>query len=254
MREADFDVSRDGSFVVTSWHDPAPGASIRGTLVHIDLATAQRTTIADDPDADLELPAISPDGTAVAFTRETHSTPDKAPRITLCHMRFSEPFIELTGEWDRWPTSVTWCADGSALIVTADENGRGPVFAVDPSSGAVIRLTDDDYTYSDVRTAPEGVVYAMRSSYALPPQPVRIDPDGTVTELPCVERPQLPGTLTEVTAAADDDRPVRSWLALPHGDRPAPLVLWIHGGPLASWNAWTGGGIRGCCRPRAMPC
>jgi dipeptidyl aminopeptidase/acylaminoacyl peptidase len=236
--EADFDVSPDGTFVVTSWHDPAPGASIRGTVVRIDLATAQRSTVADDPDADLEHPTISPDGTAVAFIRETHSTPDKAPRITLCHMRSGEPFVELTAEWDRWPTSVTWSVDGSVLIVTADEGGRGPVFAVAPSSGTVTRLTDDDYTYSDVRTAPEDVIFAMRSSYAQPPHPVRIDPDGTVTELSCAERPKLPGTLTEVTAAADDGQPVRSWLALPHGDTQAPLVLWMHGGPLASWNAW----------------
>ena len=238
LGEADFDVSPDGTFVVTSWHDPAPGASIRGTLVRIDLATAQRATVADDPDADLEHPTISPDGTAVAFIRETHSTPDKAPRITLCHMRSGEPFVELTAEWDRWPTSVTWSVDGSVLIVTADEGGRGPVFAVAPSSGTVTRLTDDDYTYSDVRTAPEDVMFAMRSSYAQPPHPVRIDPDGTVTELSCAERPKLPGTLTEVTAAADDGQPVRSWLALPHGDTQAPLVLWMHGGPLASWNAW----------------
>jgi dipeptidyl aminopeptidase/acylaminoacyl peptidase len=238
LREADFDVSSDGTFVVTSWHDPAPGASVRGSLVRIELATAERTTIADDPEADLRLPAISPDGTAVAFTRETHSTPDKAPRITLCHMRFGEPFAELTGEWDRWPTSVTWSADGSVLIVTADENGRGPVFAVDPASGAVTRLTNDDYTYSDVRAAPQGVVYAMRSSYARPPHPVRIDPDGTVTELPCVAVPELPGALTEVAATADDGQPIRSWLALPHGDAQAPLVLWVHGGPLASWNTW----------------
>jgi len=238
LGEADFDVSPDGTFVVTSWHDPAPGASIRGTLVRIDLATAQRATVADDPDADLEHPTISPDGTAVAFIRETHSTPDKAPRITLCHMRSGEPFVELTAEWDRWPTSVTWSVDGSVLIVTADEGGRGPVFAVAPSSGTVTRLTDDDYTYSDVRTAPEDVIFAMRSSYAQPPHPVRIDPDGTVTELSCAERPELPGTLTEVTAAADDGQPVRSWLALPHGDTQAPLVLWMHGGPLASWNAW----------------
>src|SRR5215212_4487359 len=232
LREADFDVSADGSFIVTSWHAPAPRTSIRGTLVRIDRETGQRTTIAEDPDADLELPAISPDGSALAFTRETFSTLDKAPRITLCHMRFGEPFAELTTEWDRWPTSVTWSADGSTLIVTADENGRGPIFAVDPSGGAVTRLTDDDYTYSDVRTAAEGVVYAMRSSYAVPPHPVRIDPDGAVTELPCVDRPELPGTLTEVNATADDSEPVRSWLALPHGDAAAPLLLWVHGGPL----------------------
>ena len=93
---------------MTSWHDPAPGAAIRVMLVRIDLATGERTTIADDPDADLGAPAISPDGASVAFARETISTPDKAPRITLCHMRFGESFTPLAVEWDRWPTSVTW--------------------------------------------------------------------------------------------------------------------------------------------------
>ncbi len=31
---------------------------------------------------------------------------------------------------------------------------------------------------------------------------------------------------------------MRSWLVLPDGDAQAPLVLWIHGGPLGSWNSW----------------
>jgi dipeptidyl aminopeptidase/acylaminoacyl peptidase len=238
LREADFDISADGSFVVSSWHDPAPGAAIRGSLVRIDLATSERSVIADDPGADLASPAISPDGKSVAFTRETISTPDKAPRITLCLMRFGEPSRELTADWDRWPTSVRWTVDGSALIVTADENGRGPIFAIDPSTGAATRLTDDDYTYSDVCVAPAGVLYAMRSSYTSPPHPVRIAADGAVTVLPVVDPPRLPGTLTELTATADDGQPIRSWLALPADDGPAPLLLWVHGGPLASWNTW----------------
>jgi pimeloyl-ACP methyl ester carboxylesterase len=35
---------------------------------------------------------------------------------------------------------------------------------------------------------------------------------------------------------------VRSWLVLPKGasaDAPAPLVVWVHGGPLASWTTWS---------------
>ncbi|MBE0975100.1 S9 family peptidase, partial [Escherichia coli] len=35
---------------------------------------------------------------------------------------------------------------------------------------------------------------------------------------------------------------VRGWLVLPEGEAPAgghPLLLWIHGGPLGSWNAWS---------------
>jgi dipeptidyl aminopeptidase/acylaminoacyl peptidase len=236
LREADFDVSADGGFVVTTWRDPAPGAATRATLVRIDRGSARRTVVAEDPGADLAHPSISPDGSAVAFLRETHSTPVRAPRITLCRMTFGEPYVELTAGWDRWPTSVSWSADGSVLLVTADDNGRGPIFTVDPVTGAVAALTTDDYTYSDVHTAPDGVVFAMRSSYARPPHPVRIEPDGTVTELACVAAPELPGTLTEVTTTGA--HPVRSWLALPAGDGPAPLVLWVHGGPLGSWNAW----------------
>ncbi|KAA0083404.1 S9 family peptidase [Mycolicibacterium sp. P9-64] len=238
MHEVATDVSDDGRFVVTSWHAPGPGASVRSSLVRIDVGTGERTVIAEDPDADLEFPAISPDGTTVAFVRETVATPHQAPRITLCVMRFGEPFVEIATAWDRWPTSVSWSADGTVLVVTADEAGRGPIFTVDPSTSEVVRRTDDDFTYSDVSAAPGGVLFATRSSYATPQHPVRIDPDGTVTVLPCVELPGLPGELVELTAAASDGTPVRSWLTLPEGDGPAPLVLWIHGGPLGSWNAW----------------
>lgn len=258
LREAHFDLSRDGAFLVTTWQGPAPGAALRTTLVHVDVATGRRTTIVDDRDADLGNPAVSPDGQSVAYTRETISTPRKAPRITLCLLRFGEEPVELTTGWDRWPTSVTWSADGSSVIVTADDHGRGPIFAVDPDTGAVRTLVADDFTYSDVRPAPGGVLFALRSSYAAPQHPVRIDADGTVTVLDCVALPDLPGTLTEVTATTADGRTVRSWMVLPHGEAAgsyssrerssascssrerssAPLLLWIHGGPLASWNAW----------------
>jgi dipeptidyl aminopeptidase/acylaminoacyl peptidase len=112
------------------------------------------------------------------------------------------------------------------------------VFRIRIDDGSVERLTTDDFAYTDVTTGPDGVVYALRSSYAAPPHPVRIDRDGTVTALPCVGSPTLPGSLTEVAAAAGDGTEVRSWLVLPEGDTPAPLLLWVHGGPLASWNSW----------------
>ncbi len=92
--------------------------------------------------------------------------------------RIGDEFVEIATDWDRWPASVTWSADGATVVVTADDGGRCPVFAVDPATSTVTRITDDDYSYSDVRTAPGGVLYALRSSYAAPPHPVRIDADG----------------------------------------------------------------------------
>lgn len=238
LNEATIDVSSDGSFAVASWQIPGPGASLRSVLVRIDVGTGDRTVIAEDPDADLGRPAISPDGAAVAFIRETHSTPERAPRITLCRMNFGAQAEDLTAHWDRWPTSVIWSADGARLLVTADDNGRAPIFAIDPLTGEVTALTDDDFAYSQLQPTPDGPLFALRSNYRTPPHPVRIDADGTMTVLACAEFPELPGELVELTTTADDATPVRSWLTLPAGDDPVPLVLWVHGGPLGSWNTW----------------
>ena len=239
LRETGVDLSPDGRFLVASWQLPGPGASRHSVLVRVELATGDRAVIADDADADLWSPAISPDGTAVAYVRESYSTPGRAPRITLGYKRFGEESVALATDWDRWPASVTWSRDGRALIVTADQDGRCPVFSIGLADGEVTQLTSDDFAYTDVVATPDGVLYALRSSYAAPPHPVRIEPGGAVTELPCVEPPSLPGTLTEVTAKARDGARVRSWLVLPDGESPAPLLLWIHGGPLHSWNCWS---------------
>ena len=238
LNEAAVDVSRDGAFVVASWSVSGPAASLRTVLVRIDVGTGEREVIIDDPEADLGSPAVSPDGRAVAFIRQTHSTPHDSPRFTLCCMEFGGQIRELTADWDRWPASVAWSRDGSTLLVTADDNGRCPVFTVDPGTGAVAQLTHDDFAYTDLRPVPDGSVFALRSSYLRPSHPVRIDADGSVTDLPCVEFPCLPGELTEVVATASDGSRVRSWLTLPAGDGSAPLLLWVHGGPLGSWNMW----------------
>lgn len=239
LGDADFTLSPDGRFAVATWRIAVPRAALRSVLMRIDLQTGERSVIAEDPAADLEHPCVSPDGTAVAFTRESISTPEQAPRITLCHLDLD------SGEWtelatqDRWPSSVTWVHDGSALLVTADDNGRGPIFEI-TLDGKIRKVTDDDFSYSDVTGVPDGVIYALRSSYAAPPHPVRIDASGEITVLPCVELPTLPGELTEIIATAADGTPVRSWLVLPPpSTAPAPLLLWIHGGPLGSWNAWS---------------
>ena len=239
LHEAGFDISPDGQFLVTTWRVAGPGPVQRSVLLRVDFESGRRTVIADDPDADLERPAISPDCKAVAFTRETIANPDCAPRRTLHYLRFGEEPAVVAPDWDRWPTSVAWSSDGTSLIVTADQAGRAPVFTIDVSTSTVTQLTTDDFAYTDVRPAPAGVLYALRSSITSPPHPVRIDPDGSITVLPCIELPRLPGTLEEITASAPDRTRVRSWLVLPENPGPAPLLVWIHGGPVASWNGWS---------------
>jgi dipeptidyl aminopeptidase/acylaminoacyl peptidase len=258
LREAQYDFSPDGTFVVSTWRLPHAKGEHRSILVLIDIDSRQRTVLVDDPHADLGDPVISPAGTAVAFVRETLSDGATATRSTL-HV------VELDGEkpgqvrdvaahWDRWTTSHQWLPDGAGLLVTADQDGRAPIFIVDLEQDTVTQLTHDDYAYSDLQVAPDArFVYALRASYLAPAHPVRIQlvPDenrmpGTVTVLRApAPPPTLPGTLTEVrtsVGSGEDETEIRGWLAVPDGSgpqNPAPLLLWIHGGPLSSWNTWS---------------
>ncbi|GAA1403087.1 S9 family peptidase [Pseudonocardia kongjuensis] len=249
LDETAFDVSPDGSTVVTGWHRAHGHGSWRPGIVAIDTVTGEHRDLLSDDGHEYGDPRISPDGRTVVVRRERVSTPQVAPRTDLVLVPLAGGAARPVAEgWDRWPTSVRWTADSSALIVTADDGGRGPLFRIDLAPGAdtVTRLTGDHGCYTDPCPSPDGRwVYALRNAVDAAPAPVRVDAtarDGAPVQLrgpvPAV---QLPGGLTEVETTAPDGTRLRSWLVLPDGagpDRPAPLLLWIHGGPLASWNAW----------------
>ncbi|GAA2018660.1 S9 family peptidase [Nakamurella flavida] len=252
LREADLDLTADGSRIVLTWRRPEARGSLRSELHLIDRATGEVRVLLADPGADLGTPRFSPDGSRVALLRESDSTPHLAPRTTLQIVDLADGAVQdLAGDWDRWPSSISWLPDSSALVVTADDRGRGPVFLVhltEPGRG-VEQLTHEDAVFTDVRVAPDGsALFALRTSYLAPAHPVRIElttgQRGRVTALPApAASPALPGRLTEISTGADGDTPpTRAWLALPEGagpESPAPLLLWVHGGPLGSWNAWS---------------
>ena len=242
------DLSQDGRWLVTGWNRPTTGGARVGEIHLVEVSSGEPRVLRADDGADLMSPRFSPDGTKVAYIREVLATPQRAVEMSVEVVSIGDGSVVALGSgWDRWPSGLTWLPDGSGLLVTADQDGRGPIFRL-ALDGAVIQVTHDDFTYSDVVVAPDGsAAYALRTSYLAPLHPVRIAlagaEAGTAVLLPApAPGPTLPGSLVEVRAAASDGVPVRGWLALPAGAdaaRPAPLLLWIHGGPLGSWNAWS---------------
>ena len=248
LPEAHFDIAPDGSSVVTTWRRSVVGAS-GDDLVLIDRATGERRVLTDGHGWYNE-PAFSPDGRSIAAWRSTDGSPEEAARgdLVLIDVATGEERV-LAAELDRWPAAPLWAPDGTAILFTADDAGCVPIFRLDLADGRLTRLTTDA-AYSDVCISPDGeTVYALRSHPDRPPHVVRLDAravDQSPTELrsPATPIGKLPrrGIVERLTATADDGVEIGSWLLRPKAasaKRPAPLVVFVHGGPLGSWAGWS---------------
>ena len=243
----DFALSPDGRFLARTEEVPDGPAGRRTRVTLISTADATARALVDDPLADVYSPRFSPDGSALVCVREQLSTYAEPPDYTLLLVDLdSGRAQDLTPGFDRWPSAPQFDADGSAVYFLADDDGRHALFRVDVDGGAPVRLTAEG-SYSDLQVAPDGdALYALRSGYDTPSVPVRLDPRATGQNPAPLPNPgtiaTLPGTLHEVEATAADGARVQSWLVLPEGasaENPAPLLLWIHGGPLMSWSTWS---------------
>ncbi|MBB6405885.1 dipeptidyl aminopeptidase/acylaminoacyl peptidase [Arthrobacter sp. AZCC_0090] len=242
-------VSPDGKTIYTSLAKPLAKADTRFVLAAVDVASGSLKVLLDQEGMSYFQGPVSPDGTMLAVVSESDSTPREAPQVKLHLLNVAagetldlEP---LAPGWDRWGSPAAWLPDARSLLVTADDDGATPVFRVGVADGTVTRVTRDAAAYTDVVVSPDGLsAFALRSSYQFPAEAVRIDlATGGVERLPApAERPNIKGSLERVKATAADGSRVPAYLALPEGAseaNPAPLLLWIHGGPLGSWNAWT---------------
>ncbi|MDW3214120.1 MAG: S9 family peptidase [Ilumatobacteraceae bacterium] len=239
-------LSPSGRLLAYPQRVPDGPAGWRSRLVVVDTGTSELRVLGDADDASMEAPAFSPDSSRIVFVRQQQSTHDEPPDQTLVVVDLATGDAdELTPGFDRWPDSPQFDAAGTAVYFVADDDGHRPIFRVVPGETPV-RLTAEG-AYSDLQVAADGsAIYALRSTVDTPPEPVRLDPSAAGQVPTVLPHPgaitSVPGTFRSVDAEAADGARVQSWLVLPDGasaESPAPLVLWIHGGPLMSWNAWS---------------
>lgn len=185
---------------------------------------------------------FSPSGDRVLIGRHRHWTQAASLHagVELLDLATGES-APVWPELDHWFDPV-WL-DENTLVATSDDTGRGSVWIGDVTDAAPRRLAGgpgQDLAFSDLSLA-GGEIIASASGIRIAPHPVRIDRgSGAIEELPNPADVLVQsGTLTEVTAQAEDGTELRAWLRLPDGEGPHPLVVFAHGGPWGSWNAWT---------------
>nr|WP_296074946.1 prolyl oligopeptidase family serine peptidase [uncultured Actinoplanes sp.] len=239
-----FDVTADGERVVAERLVAGRGGT------RVDLVVAERhaggwrwRSLCAETGVSFTEPAFSPDGRLVscARTEAVAGAPEPLGR-RLWLTGLDGCGRPLAGAFDGWPLEVVWAPDGERLYFTADRDGSRPVYAVNLAGDAVRRLTA--VGAYDRLTVAGGSVYAVRSAIDAPPAPVRLDPDAPPGRrgpfaLPSpLPAPAVPGVLERVSVRAADGRRVPGWLCRPPGG-PAPLQVWLHGGPYATWAAWS---------------
>ncbi|HEX6933856.1 MAG TPA: prolyl oligopeptidase family serine peptidase, partial [Streptosporangiaceae bacterium] len=250
LDEQAFCLSPDGTTAVTGWQVPEPSGEYRDELVVIDVETGKRRTLLGASGTDFGAPAVSADGAHVVAIRSEHDSYARPGDVTLVIVPLDSENTEardLLAGFDRRPLAAVWAPDGQSVYFTADDNGRGPIFAVRPGTGEVSRITTDDAAYDFLCPSRDGrALYALRASVSEPPTPVRIDLTDLAADPVRLQAPglplEVPGRVEEVSATAGDGVRIRGWLVLPDSasaQSPAPLVLWVHGGPWMSWNAWS---------------
>ncbi|MEU3527936.1 S9 family peptidase [Streptomyces sp. NPDC038707] len=242
-------LSPDGSLVacVRAANDLAPDTNV---VVVADAATGTGRRTFSRPGHQYYRMAFTADGTALVCERQREETHDTEWRVTLVAFDLaSGEETDLLPDFDNWPwpgrAVVSPVPGDDTLWFTGDERGHCPVFRRD-ADGTITRLTASG-AYSSLCVTPDGTtLYALRSAIDSPPRVVRLDTVTPDQHPVFLDAPgglgPLPGTLTEVRTRADDGFPLRAWLVLPDGaspEHPAPLLVVPHGGPQASWSAWT---------------
>src|SRR5699024_7316615 len=250
LRNTSADLAPDASAVATTWTERVRGGETRTSIVLLDTSTGeQRPFLPADQGTQYAAPVFSRDGDYLAVTRYTVATPTDTtyPFLEIHPVGGGEAVAVDVG--DLTVTGYTWTESGT-LLVTGDLHSSGAVLAVDPGTGQVVRIADGG-VYASLSAYGDQVV-ALRSDVASPARPVLLAADGEAAvsgpggdrglELPAPGSVAgLPGTLEWVHTDVDGIE-VGGWLCLPAGasaDDPAPVMLWIHGGPHGSYNAWS---------------
>ena len=250
FEETGTDITPDGRTVIAARNNASAIPEMAADLVAYDLATGEARVLTPG-DGWYDAPACSPDGRSVAALRISRGSPDTAASAGLVVIDIATGAQRaLAADLDRWPNEPVWAPDGSAIFFTADDDGHAAVFRVEiggDDDGRVSRLAFEG-AYSDLCPSPDGTaLFALRSTIATPPRIVRLDARA-VDQVPAELASSIdeggivaPGIAERLTATAADGTAIGSWLIRPADasvEAPAPLVAFVHGGPLGSWNSW----------------
>ncbi|MEP7083742.1 MAG: S9 family peptidase [Betaproteobacteria bacterium] len=259
--EAEFTVSRDGRFAALTSATLGADRIEDMALLLFDLESGTERVLAAAPRTTFDHPRFSRDGRRIACIANTRSVERVGkPALTVVEVDSGAARV-IAADWDRWPSPAAWNVDGSALIVTADDDGATPVFRIDARTGATTRLTAnaEGGAHGDLEVAADGSIVGVRSTLRSPPEVFVLAGSMDAGQTPKMLAP-LSGfahdasvTIEDMRTESTDGASIQSWIVKPaQANARLPVLFAIHGGPIGSfgdgwhwrWNAllWANAG------------
>jgi dipeptidyl aminopeptidase/acylaminoacyl peptidase len=184
-------------------------------------------------------PQFSPDGKLLLWSsmKRAGFEADKE-RMMIMDWPFSGTMRDVSESLDGSPGSLQWAADGSTVYFTAPFREAHQIYKLDPASGSIVRLTDGNHDYQDVRVAGD-MLLATRTTFVNPAEIYRINPvDGKSEEISFVNKELLDRlnkpTFEKRFITTTDHKQMVTWVIYPPGfdeTKKYPLLLMCTGGP-----------------------
>ena len=260
--EAEFAVSRDGRSAALTSATLGADRIEDIALLMFDLDSGSARVLAAAPRTTFDHPRFSRDGRRLACVTKLRSSERVGkPALTLIDVASGEATV-IAADWDRWPAPGDWTLDGTALIVSADDDGVTPVYRIDAATGVTTRLSAlaEGGAHGEFEVGPDGSIVGVRSTLHSPPE-VFVLPS-SVAGAPHVPRMLAPlsgfthgdsVSIEDVRVRSTDGTMIQSWIVKSaQASGRLPVLFAIHGGPIGvfgdgwhwRWNAllWANAG------------
>ncbi|WNG45550.1 S9 family peptidase [Archangium minus] len=188
-------------------------------------------------------PVFSPDGKTLAYL--AMSRPGyESDRLRVVLRSWPEGKERVLAEqWDRSAGGLTWSADGKSVLVTADDIGQHPVFAIDVASSQVRALSGPG-SAAEPQPLPDGRVVFLRDDLKSPADLYSVRADGSeLRQLTRVNEDALArirfGDYEQFEFPGWNGETVRAFVVKPVDFDPKkkyPVAYLIHGGPQGSFG------------------
>lgn len=238
--ESDVDISPDGKFITYSSNISATPDQNSNTdiflLSSVPGSKPEQLTVYKGSDSS---PRFSPDGKTIAILQSS-SEDDfdmyDLKQLGLIDIKTKTTRI-LTKHFDRSLENITWNRNGKAVFALVEDDRKQNIVQVDITNGAVAQFTNEMGVYSSLNINTNGSMAALYSNPDVPNE-VYFYNNNRFNRITHIQDAYL-APLRRIyvkgfSAVASDGNKVSGILYLADSTaRKLPLVLFIHGGPVA---------------------